>query len=133
MASCCPIKQPIRAVSIGDMRHRLFIFNRDLKPPPGNAVDYALDFTLSVKLWGYIETVTGISSFDNTNIERTVSHRIWVRFLQSLTEEKWIVYNNGLEIVYYDIVKVESIDERRVFMRLLCNERGTITLPTNEA
>jgi len=94
-----------------------------------DGVDYSLTFDGAITTFANIETVSGETIFDSSNIERDVTHKFYIRFRDSITQEKWINFKNEL----YDILTVENLDERNEFLLLRASKRGPDTKPVNEA
>jgi len=128
MPVCSYKKRKNRKICIGDLDTEITIDSRDITPPSGYSVDFVETFTGTVVAWALIETVSGKSIFDSTNIERTLTHNIYIRFITGLTAENWIVLK-GQRV---DIIEVEDYENRSEFMVLKCNDRGDISNPANE-
>lgn len=114
------VKIPYRQVCIGDLRHRIEIHTRDTTVPAFGLVDFDEKFTLYKRVWAAVKTVNGETFFDGVETERNVTHHFFVRHDDSVTSEHWVVYRNQR----YDILRVESMDERQEFMRLVCTITG---------
>ena len=78
---------------------------------------------------GIIKTVSGVTAFDNTNIETVITHRICIAFDIDVTAEKWILFKSKR----IRIVSVENVCEMDEQMILLCTERGLDSKVVNEA
>lgn len=129
MPDCNYIKRKDKDFCVGDMDKLITIYSRNILPPDGESVDYQEAFSSPVTIWAMVETINGQTIFDDSNIERVVSHRFTTRFIPELTFEKWLDFGNNR----YDILGVENQNERNQFMILKCNLRGLISLPVNEA
>lgn len=130
MAGCAPKKQAIRRVNLGDMRHKVLIRTRSLVPiSDPNATNFGESFTTTYTRWAHLATTRGDSIFDGTTIKYAVTHIFTVRYIAGLTEEKWLEYQNQR----YDIVDVEALDGRNLFMKLRCALRGSTAKEVNKA
>lgn len=94
-----------------------------------NTGNYSLDFKKKIVVWASIETVVGVVIFDSVNMDRTISHKMVIRYLPFLTAEYWIWY----ESKYYDIVKIENWGEEKRYQTLHCNVRGSDSKAGNQA
>jgi SPP1 family predicted phage head-tail adaptor len=115
--------------NIGDMTHRVAIYDRSIKAPTDDTGNYSLDFKKKIVVWASIETVVGVVIFDSVNMDKTITHKLLIRYLPFVTQEYWVSYKNN----YYDIVKVEDLNEEKRFQILHCNLRGSQLMPANEA
>lgn len=123
-----PKKQVIRRVSLGDMRHLITINTRTLNAVE-SGVEFGITFTLFKQVYAYIETVAGEEFFDGTTLKKISTHNFVIRFIDGLTAEYWINYQNN----NYEIIDIETLDERGLFMKLRCLKRGDDTKPVNYA
>lgn len=114
---------------LGDMIHRIDIYDREIKSPIDDTGNYGLDFKKKITIWCSIETINGLTLFDSVNIERIVSHKMMIRYLSFLTQEYWIWYKSN----YYDIIKIEDLNEEKRYQILYCNIRGVDSKLANQA
>lgn len=131
-----PKRQILRRPILGDMRHLILIRTRAITAATPTDVDFDESFTTTNTVWASIETKDGDKIFDGTNLDSRIDINFIIRFIHGLipytsglTEEKWIDYRDNR----YDIINVESYDERQIFMRLKCNVRGDKTKEVNKA
>jgi SPP1 family predicted phage head-tail adaptor len=123
-------RQTIRRIVLGDLRHQITIKLRNLKALSNpNQVDPTEDFTTSKVVWAYIDTKKGAELFDGVSTVYSYTHTFIIRYISSFTEEKWIEYQGNR----YDIIDVESYDERNLFMRLTCRLRGLASKDATQA
>ncbi len=134
MAVCQKIRSKRRRVCVADLDRLITIENRSITPPSAGSVDYTETFTTkdepespSGEVWAKLETRNGESVFDATNVERTVTHKFTIRFIEGITAETWILYNGKR----FDILDTENLDERNEFIVLPCNVRGVSTNSVN--
>lgn len=114
---------------LGDMIHRIEIYDRTIKAPTDATGNYSLDFKKKITVWASIETVVGVVIFDSVNMDRTISHKMVIRYLPFITVEYWVWYDSK----YYDIIKIEDWNEEKRFQVLLCNVRGSDAKAANQA
>lgn len=91
-------------------------------------VDYSEEFIAFHTFWAMVETVTGESIFDGSNIKRVITHRFYIRYIPGITFENWLDYSGKR----YMIVDVENINEQNDYILLRCNTRGDASLSVNE-
>ena len=85
------------------------------------SVDFNENFIDTETVWAGCKTTRGQEVFGDINTAREITHIFTIRYLDYLTQEYYILYDNKR----YDILDVENIDEENRFMRLRCNVRGS--------
>ena len=123
---CTPIPSDSKRVCIGDLSKKIQIQVRSIQPPL-NGVDYGEVFSQTKNVWAMCKTVSGEAIFDDSNIEQTVTHEFYIRYIPNVTFENWILYNNK----YYDIVGVENLNESDEYLLLRSRIRGNSNLGVN--
>lgn len=129
MSSCTKIKGRNRQICIGDMQHRIKLQSRSLSQPFFEDVDFDENFQDQSEVWAMINTVSGKTLFDGVNQDINITHEVYIMYDLSVTAETWIEYDGRR----FDILKVENLDERKQFMRLICSERGANTYEASKA
>lgn len=114
MRNCEPI------ICAGDLTERIIIQSRDIKAPTGSSVNYAENFTTFKTVWAKVETTRGTELFDGVNVNNAYTHIFKIRYMANVSRENWIEYKSKA----YDIVDVENVNEKNLFMYLRCIERG---------
>ena len=114
---------------LGDLKHRITIYDRTITAPIDDGGNYGLDFTKRIIVWASIDTMKGDVIFDSVNMDRTISHTMMIRFLPFITQEHWIAYDSD----YYDIVRIENIKMHDRYQYLYCNLRGNTAKAVNKA
>jgi len=114
---------------LGDLKHRITIKSRAIKAPIDASENYGLDFKDLIVVWASIKTIKGDVIFDSTTMDKSISHIMTIRYLPFLTQEYWITYNQK----YYDIIRVQDINEQMRFQILYCNLRGDMNKEVNKA
>lgn len=127
--SCVVIKSNKRRPCIGSLKALIDIQARVITPPENESTDYTETFTDIISVRAMIQTVSGKSMFDKTNVERDLTHKFTLRYMPDITFQNWVKYNSQ----YYDILRVENIDEANRWYVLYCSIRGSINNPANEA
>jgi hypothetical protein len=121
-------------VCIGSLNRQIVVNTRLIGAPTGGTVDFTETFTPERTVWAMLETTNaGTVIFDSTNTAQEISHNIYIRFMTTMTPEKWVrlpSINGGVD-VYLDIIAVENLNEENRFHRLRCNLRGDTALPVN--
>ena len=120
MPVCTQIKKKKRTICIGDMRDRITLEDRDLTAVL-TGVDAIETFSNTRPAWSLIETVTGVEFFNEVNVAVDVTHIVYIRFDETVTEQTWILLENNERL---NILKVEDLDQRSQFQKLLCTNRG---------
>lgn len=126
MPVCKKIRTKNQRVCTGDLKWRVILQNRNIKPPAFGSVDFDETFTTSQTVWAAIETKTGDTLFDGVDTDNKVTHVFYIRFKATVTSETWISFDGRR----FDILNVESLDERKKYLKLTCIDRG---LDTEEA
>lgn len=135
MAVCTKIRRKKKQVCIGSMNKKMIVNLREIQPPSQNSVDFNELFTPEKEVWGMVETVSGVTIFDDTNIEHAITHNVYIRYISNMTPEKWLklLSVNGGNDVYLNIIRVENFGELNQFYRIFCTLRGKDTLAANLA
>lgn len=114
-------------ICIGDLRDEITIQSRTISEPV-SGVDFGETFTGKSTVWALVETVSGKTIFDGSNIERDVTHNIYIRYLSGITAEDWVLFKGSR----MDILEVQDFDERNEFIILRCSDKGTDVNAANE-
>jgi hypothetical protein len=114
---------------LGDLKHRVIIYDRTIVEPKDLTSNYDLSFKKKLSVWASWKTIKGDVIFDEVNTDKTITHIGVIRYLPFLTQEYWVYYDNR----YFDIVRVQDINEQKRFQILYCNLRGFIDKPASEA
>ena len=127
MSICKQRKESKEKVCIGALSKRITIKIRSIIPPQNSGVDYSEEFESLRKVWAHIETSKGETLFDKSNVERVVTHNVYIRYIADITFENWIKYKNE----YFRILDVTNLNEQNQFYLLRCTNRGDIGKPSN--
>ena len=129
MPKCVNANRRKKQICTGDLDTLITIEGRSITPP-ASGVDATETFTTeNLDIWAMLETGRGTVFFDDTNIEKTITHEFSVVFISGLTAENWVLFEGRR----FDILMIEDFDERHEYQLLRCNERGTTSNETNEA
>ncbi len=115
-------------VCIGDLRHRVTLFDRDLTEPQFGKTDFDESFTNPVNVHAAVKTLAGKVFFDGVG-DVALTHEIVIRFRKGVTSEKWVTFESRR----LKVVDVEDIDEDHKYLRLRCTERGADTVEAAKA
>lgn len=133
--SCSKRRIVNKTYCVGDLRHIATIQNRVISAV-NDSVDYEMVFSGAIpdtedsaQVWVGIKTVRGVTVFDQTNVERTISHEIVMRYRDDVTAQNWLLIDG----FRYDIFQVENVNERSEWLVLQCNKRGTEDNSVNAA
>jgi head-tail adaptor len=134
MAIIKKIKRIEKKVCIGSMNKLIRLKVRSLTPPLGDTPDFGETFSQLVDVWAMVETIVGEEIFDDSNVRRLITHDFYIRYLQDITFELWLLYpaqiGNTKEL-YFDILKVENLNMENEFLKLRCSDRGDATKQVN--
>jgi SPP1 family predicted phage head-tail adaptor len=128
MPKCKVIKKTHTKVCAGDMDEEITLRNRNIKGVT-SGVDFTEEFSRDLDVWAMLETLTGVTAFDNTNTEKVVTHKFLISFVEGVTAETWVLFKSK----NYVIVNVENPEERDEYLVLLCYERGASNDVRNHA
>ena len=109
-------------VVVGDMRDRIIIQNRDIQAPEFGTRDFDMLFQDSECIWASIDTFSTQTIFDGVDQDRLLTHKIRIRFDESINAESWILLPDGTRL---KIINIENLDSRSKFMLLNCTATGT--------
>lgn len=135
MGKCVKITRKIKRVCTGSLNRQISLFTRSIVTPDGITVDVDENLTLLKKVWAMIETTRGVTLFDSSNVERDISHRIYIRYIEALTAEIWVLLpsvTGGIDNLI-DVVRLENLEEGNRFMLLSCAIRGDDSKKVNLA
>ena len=128
MPKCEKIQIKKRQACIGDLIHEITLYDRVITTDNNGDVDYALTFENSVFSWAAVSTLSkGQDIFNGANLLGVATHIFYIQHIDGLTAEKWIQFDNR----NFDILSIENLDERKDYMALYCNERGSKDNATN--
>lgn len=124
MTKCTRIRKKSRKVCIGDMQDEIKLQNRVIDPPDFGSVDFDETFTDNSTVSALINTVSGKTFFDGVGTEINITHEIYIMYDSTVNPEVWVEFKSRR----IDILEVEDLDERSVFMKLICVDRGATTI-----
>jgi len=75
-----------------------------------------------------IKTVSGVSVFDSTNIERVATHKLILAYRADITGEDWVLF--GTKRI--KILTTENCAEQDKALILMCTERGEDSKVVNQ-
>ncbi len=131
MSQCTKIRRKHRKVCDGAMQTLIEIYDRSVSTPIDGEVDYGEDFISVASVQAVVESTRGVVVFDQTNTERAASHTLYIRYIDFLTAENWIIIPDG--DVVLDILNVEDFEYRHEYQKLICAERGPQSVASNLA
>ena len=118
----------LRKHSTGDMRARIKLKTRTIKPPSFGSAAHSEEFE-SISVWAKVETErNGRQMFDDVNVENQPTHFFTIRYREDVTAETFIEYRSE----NYDIVKTIDPEERHEYLELQCKVLGDKTLEANK-
>lgn len=132
MAKCVRLQRTDTRICAGSLNRKIQIYARAITSPldPTQAtVDYGEDFVLVGNVWAMIKDIKGEIIFNNISIDDSPTHNFYTRFLDGITQENWVVFNNNR----YNILRAESLDELNKFLWLQCVVRGSVANAASRA
>lgn len=126
MANCSFKKRKKRKICSGDLRSQVQIQTRSIKPPSLNEYEFNEEFETTSTVWALIETKSGLQVFDGVNTIETPSHNIYIRYIEGVTFENWLIFEDNK----YTILDVEDLEERHEFYLLRCSKFGNKDVKT---
>ena len=124
------VRKRNRSSCVGDLRDRVVLHDRRLVEPVFGSSALSEKFTASQVAWAAVSTTTGKTLFDGVSTDRVITHEVLLRFDPCVTSETWLVIDSGHRL---DVVKVEDLDERHEWLRLLCVDVGLADLAATRA
>lgn len=128
MPDCRTIRRKNRKVCVGDLDSLITIKDRAIKAVAPGSTRFSEKFDNDKDVWALIETTRGDQFFDGTSLRTGATHKIYIRYDASITQEDFIFFENTI----YDVLDVEDLEERHDFMKLLVRKRGTKDKQVNE-
>lgn len=92
--------------------------------------DVPMLFSEAADVWAMIETARGVTMFDRMNVERVLSHRIYLYFDQRVidaVDDIWVRFNGNL----LDIIDAQDFEGRGEFLELSCSFKGSDSVKGN--
>lgn len=129
MPRCQKIKRKKRQVCLGDLNTEIILQDRQIAAPLFGDVDFDEEFTATATVWANVNTVSGKTYFDGVETDTNITHHIFIRYDASVTAETWVELG-GRRI---DILRVEDLDERGEFMKLICTDNGEASVEASKA
>ena len=120
MAICTRIKGERREICIGDMDRVVTLQTRALGLDDNNIDATEVFVSDPGEVFALVKTVRGETYFDGVNQERDITHHFYTYYIPGFTAESWAL----LDGERYDVLEVEDLDERHVFMLLRATNRG---------
>ena len=127
MPACKTIKAKHKKINLGDMDKIIQLMDRNIQAP--SDVDFDEKFTNKLDVWALVETVSGVTKFDNTNTEQVITHNFYINFDKTVTSETWIRFDER----NFNIIAPENLGERNEFMKISAYERGDYKDPVNHS
>lgn len=128
MAKCKKLNKTKKILCIGSLTKTIQIETRAITPDD-SSTDFTETFTAVKTVKAMVETLSGVDIFNGTQIVGTATHRFTIKFITgvTITSQNWIILNDE----YYDILRVDNVDENNRYLVLLCTKRGDDTLKAN--
>ncbi len=86
-------------------------------------------FSNPITVTALVCTVTGVTIFDDTNVEQDITHVVKMAYVAGIDTEKWVLFKSRR----LRILHVENCCERDEALKLSCTERGTDANESNDA
>lgn len=105
----------------GDLKHPITIQSRALIPP--SDVDFTEKYTDIATVWASVKINNNQEIFSKTNIDESITHFFYIRYLDDITIDNWILFDDNR----YNIVAVKDIDFEKKFLELSTIFKGDIS------
>lgn len=126
MPKCIKKQRRKRSICIGDLNSEIEIETRAIKAPSNGGFSFNEQFTTTQTVYALIETKSGLQVFDGVNTISTPSHMFYIRYIENVTFENYIIYKGDR----YDVLDVENLEERDEFYLLRCSKMGKKDIKT---
>lgn len=132
MSRCKRITKPSRRVCIGDLRDQIVFCSRTLDAPDFVSSDFDETFATTATVMASIRTLkAGTTIFDGVNQDKIATHEIVARFRTGITAEDWIESVESTK--RFDILTVDDLEERHLWLSMMCAVRGVNTIEATKA
>lgn len=104
--------------AMGRLRHRVTIEAPVFETQPDNSQKIA-GWTELDTVWAEVSPLSGREFWDAAQVQSQVTHTIRIRYIAGLTPRHRCLWDQRM----FNIESVRDIDERKVFMTLMCREK----------
>lgn len=113
-----------RKLCAGDLRHKIELQERSIQAPLNGSPNFTEDFKRLNSVWSALETPRGMTEFDSVGTEEVVTHIFWIRFLEGVTTETWILFKGKR----FNIILATNLEEQDEWLELKSTSRGKAEL-----
>ena len=125
-------RRPLKKSAVGDMRERIELRQRDVKPPKFGTSSITEEYEIIDTVWAKMETSkfagTGRQEFDAVNLGPRATHIFTIRFNADVSAETVVTYRGE----NYEILNDIDPEERQQYLALNCKLKGDKTLEANK-
>ncbi len=129
-------KRPLKKIPVGDMRDRILIKERGIGAPDfANPAKFDEEYKTLFEPWCKVTTnITGRTEFDGVNestgggVTLSSTHVFTMRYCAGITSQHVVVYKGE----NYKINRIVNLEERNMYLMLLCKLLGDETLEANQ-
>ena len=108
---------------------QISIQDSEIDPVTGGRVDANKTFTEVQQVMAMVETIDGYESFDDVGqLAGVASHLVTFPYISGIHSQQWVKIGS----IFYDILKVENLNEANKFTCLWCSETGPDSNSNNE-
>lgn len=118
------IKKKRKHIAIGDLDKYITLQSRNIKAATDDTVNFSEVFTGIANMWALIDSVSGETLFNSVGVEIDVTHHVYIRFLDGVTSESWVLLESGIRL---DVIAVENIGNDSQWLFMPCTNRGLDT------
>ena len=123
------LTKPLRKIALGDMNTPVKLLIGRLGAP-FHSINIDRENVVVLDPWFCkVETVSGLTLFGQSNVEEIITHRFTGRFLEGVTTDNMIEYQNAI----HRIVTIENFEQRDQYLVLNCTARGPASVEVNQA
>ncbi len=125
-------RRPLKKISVGDMRDRIWIYTRALTEPLYGESESTDDPVLLFERWSKAEsllgTQTGRQMFDDVDMKERPDISFTIRYEASVTSEKVIKFRDE----WYEIKFIDDPELRHEYLILYSKVKGSTSKEVNE-
>lgn len=92
-----------RRLDVGSMNSRIYIYDRAIQAPYNIDLNFTQKFIPKLSCWALLDTTNGVSMFDQSNIERIITHIFSIRNVPQDSRINSPVFNGDIKFDLNDL------------------------------
>lgn len=111
--------------AVGEMNRRVTLHLVETIPVGESRINHQ---ETSVTTWGKIDVIGGSTYWESVSLEETVTHRVWVRYVQGRTRPQDLRHLTEVEVegIRYRVRRTTDVNGVHRFTMLECEELGRV-------